>query len=251
MASIAVAPGSLTCRLRNSETALGDVVEFDDTGFTVKGQLPPSQAPYLELALLSGTRSQNVFSYVTRTPKGLRGRWVPLDGTERAALERFLGTACGQNVTLRIPEPAPLAATTAGPTRGSAPTDHATDTSDATPLDPKVEAMLRELLGDVMTKVSEADLRVLAQRILQAEQGKGDTANDRELLERKVSRLAKALEEMERKYQESLRLGGDSGGTPLGPVVTGLNEVDPNKDRKKALLKEIFEQNRVVRELLK
>ncbi|MGE4157930.1 MAG: hypothetical protein AB7F75_02405 [Planctomycetota bacterium] len=245
MASITVTPGSLTCRLRNSDTSLGDVVSFDDTGFTVMGQLPPSQAPYLELSLHAGANLQPVFSYVTRTPKGLRGRWVPLDSSERIALESFLGSACGHAVTLRIPEPtAPLQAP-------ALPKAQPPQEDALPPLDPKIETMLRELLGDVMTKVSEADLRILAQRILQAEQGKGETANDRELLERKVSRLAKALEEMERKYQESLRLAGEPGAVPLGPIVTGLNEVDPNRDRKKALLKEIFEQNRVVRELLK
>ena len=72
-----------------------------------------------------------------------------------------------------------------------------------------------------------------------------------ELLERKVSRLAKSLDETAKELDSAQKRAlslESAGGIGLRNVMaTGLEDDDPEKARKLGLLKDIFDQNKEMR----
>ncbi|MBI4601890.1 MAG: hypothetical protein HY721_08000, partial [Planctomycetes bacterium] len=103
----------------------------------------------------------------------------------------------------------------------------------------------------------ERDMREVVRRLLdderekiraQAEQAQSDAIA---LLERKVSRLASSLEHAEeerRRAEERAHALEAAGGIAFRGVMTpGLDEGDPQRERKLSLLKEIFQFNQEVR----
>lgn len=126
-----------------------------------------------------------------------------------------------------------------------------------------LERRLERLVGSAIRRngVSDAlaeELRGMVTHILDderekiAENAKKSQADTIDLLERKIARLSTSLTESQKerdRQQRTLAAIEQSGGVGLRNVMTaGLDDDDPELERKKALMKEIIEQNRLMRE---
>lgn len=104
-------------------------------------------------------------------------------------------------------------------------------------LEQEMRGVVLALLDDERDKIRE-----------QAQQAQSDKID---LLERKVQRLASTLETAEKERDSAEKRAHAleaSGGTALRNVVTaGLDEGDPERDRKLSLLREIFKFNQDIR----
>ncbi|TVR43988.1 MAG: hypothetical protein EA402_08270 [Planctomycetota bacterium] len=102
----------------------------------------------------------------------------------------------------------------------------------------ELRGMVAQLLDDERDKIAD-----------NARKAQADTI---ELLERKIARLSTTLTESQKereRQQRTLAAMEKSGGVGLRNVMTaGLDDDDPEAERKKALMKEIIEQNRAMRE---
>ncbi|HVR72693.1 MAG TPA: hypothetical protein VMT52_00100 [Planctomycetota bacterium] len=107
-------------------------------------------------------------------------------------------------------------------------------------LEQEMRGVVLALLDDERDKIRE-----------QAQQAQSDKID---LLERKVQRLASTLETAEKERDSAEKRAHAleaSGGTSFRNVMTaGLNEGDPERERKLSLLKEIFESNQEIRKEL-
>ena len=111
-------------------------------------------------------------------------------------------------------------------------------------LSPKLEEEMRRkisgLLDSEREKVSEREKQARTDRVA--------------LLERKIGRLSRNLQESEterekaQKWAQALEQHG--GGSLRNTMTTGLNDADPDREKKLELLKEIFAMNKEMRENL-
>ncbi|MBA3686247.1 MAG: hypothetical protein H0W72_13550 [Planctomycetes bacterium] len=118
--------------------------------------------------------------------------------------------------------------------------DHAIATGNVSP---ELEAKLREMIAHILDTERE---RIKAQE-LEAQNAQID------LLQKKIQRLAGSLEETERQRNEAQQLAAAleaQGGGLRGVMVAGINDSDAQKKRKLALMKEILDINRRMREEL-
>ena len=103
-----------------------------------------------------------------------------------------------------------------------------------------MRSVVSRLLDDERDKIRE-----------QAQQAQNDKVA---LLEKKVERLASSLQNAEGERDRAQRRAQAleaSGGLPLRNIMTvGLDQGDPDRERKLALLKEIFRLNKEIREEL-
>jgi hypothetical protein len=107
----------------------------------------------------------------------------------------------------------------------------------------------------------EADMRAVVARLLDDEREKisaraQEAQSDRiKLLERKIGRLAHSLEATERERDAARQRAQaleTSGGYPLhNALAPGLDESDPQKEKKLLLLKQILEENKTMRAQLR
>lgn len=108
------------------------------------------------------------------------------------------------------------------------------------PLEGEMRRFVGKLLDDEREKIRDQAQHAQSGRI--------------SLLESKIHRLATSLQNTAKERdcaQRRARALESSGGLPLGNVLTaGLDEEDPDKGRKLALLKEIFKSNQEIREQL-
>ena len=119
---------------------------------------------------------------------------------------------------------------------------------DKSAADGKVNPALEEELRKVVAHVLDEERRRVREQELKAQ-------NDKiELLEKKIGRLSKSLEDTERQRDEyqswasALEQGGAMG---LRQVISGgIKSGDPNKEMKIALMKELLEANRAFRKEL-
>ncbi len=119
---------------------------------------------------------------------------------------------------------------------------------DKSAADGKVNPALEEELRKVVAHVLDEERRRVREQELKAQ-------NDKiELLEKKIGRLSKSLEDTERQRDEyqswasALEQGGAMG---LRQVISGgIKSGDPNKEMKIALMKELLESNRAFRKEL-
>ncbi|MGE3165206.1 MAG: hypothetical protein AB7O52_09900 [Planctomycetota bacterium] len=125
-------------------------------------------------------------------------------------------------------------------------------------LDERLSRILeRALRGPNISPAIEEEMRTVVARLLDGERDK-ISAKEREaqsdalnLLERKVGRLAKALEETQKARERAERRAQalESAGTGIRTVMeAGLADDDPARDQKLTLLKDLFESNRKVRQ---
>lgn len=107
---------------------------------------------------------------------------------------------------------------------------------------------LQEQFRAMVSHVLDSEREKIKQQELEAQNAKID------LLEKKIKRLAGTLEETEKQRdeaQEMARALEQAGGGALRNVMTaGIKDSDGNKKRKLALMKEILEINRKMREEL-
>lgn len=125
-------------------------------------------------------------------------------------------------------------------------------------LDERLSRILdRALRSNTISGDIESEMRGVVARLLDDERDK-ITAKAREaqsdaldLLERKVGRLAKALEETQKAREKAERRANalESAGTGIRPLMqAGLDDDDPDREQKLVLLKDLLESNRKVRE---
>lgn len=108
---------------------------------------------------------------------------------------------------------------------------------------PELQEQLRSMIGHILDSERE---RIKAQE-LEAQNAKID------LLEKKIKRLATTLDETERQRDEAQQLAKaleEQGGGLRNIMAAGLKDSDANKKKKLALMKEILEINRKMREEL-
>jgi hypothetical protein len=128
-------------------------------------------------------------------------------------------------------------------------------------IDSRMQRLLSHAVGGSGVNAEfEAELRRMVAHVLDSEREKlrekelGAQNAKIELLERKIGRLANSLEETEKQRDEAQRLAQfleSQGGGALRNVFTaGLQEADPNKEKKMALMKIILEENRELRKAL-
>jgi hypothetical protein len=106
-------------------------------------------------------------------------------------------------------------------------------------LEREMQAVMARLLDEERGRISE-----------KAREAQSDAI---ELLERKISRLARSLEETERERDRAERRASalESAGGGLRNVLRGgIDEDDPDKEKKLNLLKEIFQLNKTLRDEL-
>jgi hypothetical protein len=106
------------------------------------------------------------------------------------------------------------------------------------------EVLANELERMVSTLLDRERERI-AEKALLAHQGK------MAMLEKQIERLARSLEETESERDQNLRklkIMAAQGGGLANIMEAGLDLEDPNAEKKKALLKEIFELNRKLRD---
>jgi hypothetical protein len=112
----------------------------------------------------------------------------------------------------------------------------------------KVPPDVEEELRSTIARILDSEREKIRERELSAQNAKI------ELLERKIGRLAGSLDESERQREEAQRFAAyleSQGGGALRNVYTaGLKGEDPNKEKKLALMKNILEENRLLRQSL-
>ncbi len=106
----------------------------------------------------------------------------------------------------------------------------------------------------------EGEMRDVLSRLLDEERDRISTKHQEtqnaniELLERKIERLAHTLDETtkerDRERQRAAALEAAGGGGLRNVMTVGLDDDDPNKERKLGLLKEIYRQNKEMRDSL-
>lgn len=108
----------------------------------------------------------------------------------------------------------------------------------------EVEDQLKSIVGRLLDEEREH----IAE---QARQAQGEAI---ELLERKVGRLAKSLndteQERDRAQRQMAAMHASGGGALSNVMEAGLDDADPDKEHKLELLKDIFKQNKELRESL-
>ena len=119
--------------------------------------------------------------------------------------------------------------------------DHAMRTGNVSP---ELEAKLREMIAHILDDERE--------RIRRQEEEAQSAKID--LLEKKIKRLAKDLDDTERERDEARELANAleaAGGGGIASIMkAGIKDNDGNKKRKLSLMKEILDMNRKIREEL-
>jgi plasmid stability protein len=124
----------------------------------------------------------------------------------------------------------------------------------------KLQKLLQQMLKGEGAEAGENVQKMLGQ-VIEAERARLEAENQAKqqknlsLLQRKVQRLAAQLEESEQAAADHRRrlelLQAHGGGNVVGNVYeAGLKEDDPDRERKLSLLKDIFKQNKDMRDHL-
>lgn len=127
----------------------------------------------------------------------------------------------------------------------------------------EIEKRLERILTRVIqtgggSKDAEDEMRQVVARLLDDEREKisekeqSAQSDALVLLEHKVDRLAKALQDTEKERDRAQRraqiLEANGGGNVANVLFAGLDEDDPDKDKKLDLLRELLDDNREVRD---
>jgi hypothetical protein len=143
----------------------------------------------------------------------------------------------------QAPAPAPAPAAQAGQSPGRSGARRGED---------DLEGRLRKLLGEGPD--ADAELRDAVKKVVGAGGDPDASSAKIQLLERKLARLAGTLEEAERQRDEAQAVAAAleaQGPAPARNIYgQGVNEDDPQKGKKLALMKSILEDNRALRAAL-